>query len=134
MSSPILGVGYEYNDVLIAGVYQKLNIIDAPASHAHNTYMQFLSGTGLLGLGCFLVFIFKLMTANLKLIRQKNFHLYAGIFGALISILVGGLTECNFKDAEVNHLFIFLGAILSSSYVLKYKKEPKVLGAEKGAQ
>lgn len=114
-SSPVVGVGYEYNDVLIAGVYEKLNITGAPASHAHSTYMQFLAGTGFLGLGLFLSFLFLLLRQTWVLINNtKAPYLLFGIMGLHISILIGGLTECNFKDAEVNHLFIFFAAVVSA--------------------
>ncbi len=117
LEHPIVGVGYEYNDQIIGDYYKQLKIKEAPESHAHNTYIQFLAGTGALGLLSFLCFLFSLLRKNLALMKSKTNYLFYGTFGLFTTILAGGLTECNFKDAEVNHLFIYFAAIVSAATI-----------------
>ncbi len=112
---PWLGVGYEYNDVLIGKYFDKLGIVDGHESHAHNDYLQFLVGTGIFGLLFYLGFIFVLLKKNYNLIIDgKNKYIAIGTLTLFVTILVGNLTECAFKDAEINHTFIFFASLIAS--------------------
>lgn len=114
---PILGVGYGVNEELITAYYGKLGIVQEFGGHAHNNYLQFLSGTGLIGFISYTAFTLIFLWMSVKLLRTLKqgttaYGLTLGAFGAQIALLVGGLTECNFKDAEVNHQFMLIMAIL----------------------
>ncbi len=114
---PILGVGYGVNEELITAYYEKLGMVQEFGGHAHNNYLQFLSGTGLLGFAAYTAFTAIFLWMSVKILRTLKFGTTAygltlGALGAQVALLVGGLTECNFKDAEVNHQFMFICAVL----------------------
>ena len=61
---PILGAGFEINDKIVAQYYEKLGLLVhdnlAEVHHAHNDYIEFLAGTGVIGFiaYCGLLFVF----------------------------------------------------------------------------
>jgi O-antigen ligase len=116
--NPILGVGYGVNEEIIGDYYTKLGITQEFGGHAHNNYLQFLSGTGLLGFAAYTAFslIFLWMSHRLLRTLPKDAHwqraIAIGALGAQVALHVGGLTECNFKDAEVNHQYMLILALL----------------------
>ena len=116
--SPWFGVGYEQTDKRMQYYFDKENVKDVKPTHAHNTYLQFLTGTGAFGLLGFLLFIFSIYRRcfiNLKTWPSgRMFYVSLVLLGGLTSICVGGLTECNFKDAEVNHIAVFILSIFSA--------------------
>ncbi len=110
---PLLGVGYEQNGPPVVNEYYKeLGIKSEFASHAHNNYLNFLSGTGLPGFAFFMFFIGgALYTTWLNVVRLKPARspLYYLVFASLaaqIVLHVGGLTEYNFGDAEVQYQYL----------------------------
>jgi O-antigen ligase len=117
--NPVLGVGYGVNEEIIGDYYEKLGIQQEFGGHAHNNYLQFLSGTGLLGFLAYTAFsliflwmahsLLRTLPADAKLARAITL----GALGAQIALHVGGLTECNFKDAEVNHQYMLILALLT---------------------
>ncbi|CAN5542946.1 hypothetical protein BH10BDE1_BH10BDE1_36030 [soil metagenome] len=114
---PIFGVGYGFNEDLITAYYEKLGITQEFGGHAHNNYLQFLSGTGILGFAAYTAFTGIFLWMSIKLLRTvkkgtATYGLVLGALGAQVALLVGGLTECNFKDAEVNHQFMFICALV----------------------
>ncbi len=119
LDHPILGVGYGQNEAVIGDYYAKLGYPDDTfKGHAHNNYMQFLSGTGLPGLSLYLFVIgFYLYFAHktLKRAKQKESWGYAfvlGTLGAQLVLHLGGMTETTFKNAQINHLFMLALAAL----------------------
>ncbi|MBK8204388.1 MAG: O-antigen ligase family protein [Bdellovibrionales bacterium] len=129
---PLLGIGYTENERRIGEYYERMGITDGFHGHAHNVYLQFLAGTGLLGLCCYLFFIGYFMLLALRLWRKLPLDqswaraLALGALGAQISLHVGGLTQNNFSDGEVTHNFIFILALL----VALAQKHLKVLSRE----
>lgn len=116
---PWLGVGYGQNLPRLQEYYQKVDVERAWGGHAHNNYLQMLSTTGLLGFLCYMIFMltFLLMTHRLWLdIPETHFWHRVVVLGALgsqITLHTGGVTQWNFGDAEVNHLFIFILAMIA---------------------
>jgi len=108
---PVMGVGIFQGDKLLPEYYLKLGIsADTLASHAHNNFLQILAGAGLLGaLGfCWLIGVF-----FVKAWRLRRFSIWGwSTFMALLFVFLGGLTECNFIDAEVNHMIVFTWALI----------------------
>lgn len=129
---PLLGIGYTENERRIGEYYERMGITDGFHGHAHNVYLQFLAGTGLLGLCCYLFFIGYFMLLALRLWRKLPLDqswaraLALGALGAQISLHVGGLTQNNFSDGEVTHNFVFILAML----VALAQKHLKVLSRE----
>ena len=122
LDHPILGVGYGVNEEIIGDYYTKLGIVQEFGGHAHNNYLQFLAGTGLLGFFAFLSATALLLWMSHRLLREiprSEFWpraLVLGALGAQIALHFGGLTECNFKDAEVNHQYMLILAILTVAW------------------
>jgi O-antigen ligase len=116
---PWIGVGYGQNEEILGQYYKNLDIKNDFGGHAHNNYLQVLSTTGLLGFLCYMFFIlsFLLMTHRLWTEVPKTHYWHRvfilGSLGAQISLHAGGVTQWNFGDAEVNHLFIFILAMIA---------------------
>ncbi len=127
---PLIGIGYGYNKFRLREYYDKMNI---PAgyfeAHAHNQYLQFLSGTGILGLSFFLWFTLLLLYQNHQLLRQTTDTLQRGILTgtlmAQISFLVGGLTEANFSIAKNRAMYLFVIAIFLALKTQRSQSEPQ---------
>lgn len=119
---PLLGVGYSENTTVTPAYYEKLQ---APkntlVSHAHNQYLQWLAGTGLLGLGCYLYFVGLIMLHTFRAFRLHKDHwlkgLALGAFGAQIVFAIGSMTEANFSVAKTRFVFLFFMALGESLYV-----------------
>lgn len=111
--SPIFGVGYQQNGPpLLNEYFARIGEPDAFASHAHNVYLNFLSGTGIVGLLLYLGFVlgtFWIGLKNVKRLSRERGWLYycalAGV-GALSIFIIGGLTEYNFGDSEIRYQFL----------------------------
>lgn len=129
---PVFGTGLGKNRDLLEIYLQKLGRQDVLRSHPHNTYINILSSVGLIGFFFFLLFIADHLFLALKgFIQAKNkipqiSSLFVGILGLQMVLLLGGLTECTFKDTELTHqyiLFIALAKFLSLRFI---RKEPEV--------
>lgn len=121
---PLLGVGYGENERVVSEYFQKFHITSGFIGHAHSNFFQFLAGTGAIGTLFFYLFCLLMFVLNLKLwfkVSDRQDWISAatlGILGVQVCLHVGGLTECNFKDMEINHLFVFFFAMLLA---LNYK-------------
>ncbi len=116
---PYIGIGLGQNEPRTHEYFERLGINNDFQGHAHNSYLQWLSTTGALGLTCYMIFIvsFLLMTYRLWIIIPKT-HFWHRVFvlgglGAQVAMHTGGMTQWNFGDAEVNHLFILILALIA---------------------
>lgn len=116
---PWIGVGYRQNEPLSEIYFKKLEIQDGMSGHAHSNYVELLATTGFIGFSCYMIFIlaFVLITARL-FASIPTTHFWHRVFalaalGAQIAFHVGGLTQWNFGDAEVQHQFLFWLAIVA---------------------
>lgn len=122
--SPFFGVGHGQNAALVSDYFEKLGIKNGFVSHAHNNYLQILAGDGIFALFFYLVFILGFLSITYRLWKRTPPDrilvrgLALGALGAQINLHVGGLTENNFFDAEVNHQFIFILALVATLYRL----------------
>ena len=140
---PLTGVGYGENFRMIPEYYKS---IGAPAdiiiSHAHNQYLHFLAGTGIIGLLVYLLVLALFCRLSWRVYKgidvEFAFHkgLALGCFGAQIAFWVGGLTEANLEHSKVKSillvvwaLVVWLGAehglLRSFGSMTKAAKEPK---------
>lgn len=132
---PIIGAGLKNNVNLMHVYYEKLGIANGMITHAHNNFLQMLSGTGILGflfyvtlIGYFLWLSFDLWK---KLPEEAYFYrsLALGGLAAQIYLHIGGLTEANFIDAEVNHmLWVIWAALVAIRY--QHKNQPQSITEE----
>jgi O-antigen ligase len=111
---PIFGVGYQKNGPpRVLDYYEQMGISrDAFASHAHNVYLNFLSGTGIGGLFLYLGFTLSIAWIGLQNIRKLNagrswlFFFAVAALSAQAIFMLGGFTEYNFGDSEVRYQFL----------------------------
>lgn len=102
---PFAGVGLKHNQEL-SGFYlmEKYHATDVFSGHAHNNVLDFLSGTGIIGLIAFLVWCyFPFKWAVRPGVRISGYNLSAGFFCALLVFQLNGLTQVNFWEAKVQH-------------------------------
>jgi O-antigen ligase len=115
-----------WGDEHLPSVFERLGINQPFVSHAHNNYIQALAGTGILGFICFVGFQFYFFKTARSLYHQlagtSMGRLAQGVFLAQIFWQLGGLTECNFFDGEVNHSIVFGWAILIA---IKWRSAPR---------
>jgi O-antigen ligase len=112
--NPIFGVGYQKNGPpRVLDYYEKMGISkDAFASHAHDVYLNFLSGTGLPGLLLYLSFtlgVFFIGCRNVRRLSGNGSFLFYFALSALAAqaiFMLGGVTEYNFGDSEVRYQFL----------------------------
>lgn len=131
---PLLGIGLNDNERRTEEYNIKYGFPDAKVGNAHNTYLQFLSSTGALGLAAYLSFIGFYLWLTVRLWRvvppEHLWHrvLVLGALGAQVTLHVGGLTDCNFKDMEVQHQFVSILAMLSYLRFYYFKEKELSLG------
>lgn len=118
---PLFGVGYSLNKERLDEYYKKLDISDDEfRAHAHNQYIHFASGTGLIGLSFYLVFlfsIFKKLFTSLKWATDKTTKsTVLALISALVSFCVASLTESNFSISKNRLFFLFFCALSVSIY------------------
>lgn len=110
LDHPFFGVGLGQGDKFLPEYFARLGIDQEFTSHAHNNFLQFLGGTGLFGLAtyCAVIFIFMRKAWRLRQVSPWGWSLLM----AQIYMQLGGLTEANFIDGEVNHMLVFTWAIV----------------------
>ena len=109
LDHPIQGVGLFQGDVLLPEYYARLGISETFASHAHNVILQWAAGAGILALLLYLSVAGWFLRAAWRLRRTSDWGW--SLLLAQIYNHVGGLTEANFFDAEVNHVMVFTWAL-----------------------
>lgn len=116
---PILGVGYGETKKMLSDVYPQIGAPETTlVSHAHNQYLYFLAGTGVVGLFVYLGFLFGFLFLNLEILKRVSsrsiFHqgLALGAMGAQVSFILGGLTECNFEHSKVKYMMTVVWALV----------------------
>lgn len=119
---PWFGVGLFQGDFLLPEYYSKLGIVEDFAGHSHNVLLGWLEGAGVFALALYVwvSFLFLRMAWNLR--EETPWGL--SLFFAQIFLHVGGLTENNFFDGEVNHFQIF-GWALTLMLARRYHSETK---------
>ncbi|MBX7230519.1 MAG: O-antigen ligase family protein [Bdellovibrionales bacterium] len=106
---PFLGVGLFQTEQFLPEYYKKINIQESFVSHAHNIYLQWAAGAGLPALILFLFIAGYFLIKSFQLTKTSPWGW--ALFLAQVYLLIGGLTEANFIDAEVNHIWIFSWAL-----------------------
>ena len=105
LENPFTGVGYEQFTILLRP-YAKEGLISNSA-HAHNLYLEEFAEGGIVGglliTSLSMYFIYKYFRAYKANEEGKPLlkSLYAGLFGCLIVLAVGGIFEYNFGTAVI---------------------------------
>jgi O-antigen ligase len=116
---PILGVGYGHNRDLMPEYFKKIGAPDTTlVSHAHNQYLHFLAGTGVVGLLVYLLVLFLFLKLSFKVFHRISdrypFHrgLCLGLIGAQVTFVLGGITEANFESSKVKYAIVMTWALV----------------------
>ena len=114
--SPVIGIGYGENKRLLRQYFDELGVPEGQfEGHAHNQFIHFLAGTGIIGLLAYLYFMYLfLKKLSLKKVLEKSHRLSGmtlGVFGAVICFLVGGLTESNFEHSKLKYILVSILAL-----------------------
>ncbi len=118
--SPVLGVGWG-NFVELYGPYLKdFSFIPAGIFATHNTYLQFLTETGIVGFVTFFVLLFQALRQSIRQFRRPAFAmervLAFGVIGAIVTLCVHGLVDFFFHvSPQFGTLFWTLMALLVAS-------------------
>lgn len=122
LDHPIFGIGYQENERRSGEYLANMGYPNAFTGHAHNNYLQMLSGTGLTGLATYLFLIGFMLWLTGRLIRRIPQRLVwpralaIGAFGAQVHLHIGGLTECNFKTGVTSHnVMVLWGLVIAMS-------------------
>lgn len=117
LDHPFFGIGFFPPREAFHYYYARLGAPDMDFyGHAHSDLMEMLSRIGIFGFVSYIVFCLFFLRLAYSLwkslpIGQTWYRALAlGSFLAQIYFHVGGLTQCNFTDGEVNHVLIFLWA------------------------
>ncbi len=106
LDHPWFGVGLFQGDRLLSEYYERLNIVQPFVSHAHNNFVQILAGAGIFGFlaYCWMIAVPLKKAWDLRKVTAWGWPLLL----AQIFLHIGGLTEANFIDGEVNHMLMFI--------------------------
>jgi len=105
--SPLIGTGVGlFMDRLHE--YSKLT-----AQYAHNSYIQILAETGVLGLGGFLWFIGELVLGAYRRFKSDKDLVFTGVFLSLTAFLIHGFFDVHFYSLRISVLFWMLAGMLS---------------------
>jgi len=134
---PIFGIGYLENETRAGEYVARLGKPKAFTGHAHNNYIQMLSGTGITGFVAYLFLIGFMLWLTVRLWRRLPTDLLwpralcLAALGAQIHIHIGGFTECNFKAVATNHnLMVFWALVVAMSFLESKGLLPKSRFAE----
>lgn len=121
------GTGLEVNYSKIDWYLQRINAPDKILrSHPHNSYLNLLSGLGLVGFFSMVSFYLShlyTMISQIRVSKSTNSKILSQSTLYIICVfLIGGLFECTFKDSEVFNQCLFWLSICSSYVVATQEK------------
>ncbi len=122
--NPILGAGFymPIEEKFVEPYYQKLKTLPEETFRgttlAHNSYIDMLSGSGVLGLLAFVIFLFMLtkylLSARLMAIEKNDIFsetLSVGLIGSLSSLCINMLVDSTFHMLKVCYTFMFIAGL-----------------------
>ncbi|MBX2989393.1 MAG: O-antigen ligase family protein [Bdellovibrionaceae bacterium] len=139
LDHPIFGVGYSENRRHLREYYDRMNLpTDQFESHAHNQYLHFLSGTGALGLLCYVLFLGSFLVLNWRLVRRPTGILFedalaACLLAAQITFYVGSVTESNFSISKNRYLILFVLALVAALKVWRQRRQSDAAHFRRGS-
>lgn len=124
--NPIFGIGYGENKRRLREYYNHLNIPKNQfEGHAHNQYLHFLSGTGLIGFLFYILWCFFFLKINYRLFNLERLNsssckvhssLLLGLLLSQIAFHIGAITEANFSIAKNRLLLVLIWALIACLY------------------
>jgi O-antigen ligase len=131
LDHPLFGIGYGEYKTILRSYFDRLDMPPSQfASHAHNQYLHFLAGTGILGLTCFIAYVGYGLKMTIQGIRnsaqnisEKRF--LVGALGAQICFLISALTESNFERSKVRLVYLIISG-LAIAITLRRKNQDNI--------
>jgi len=103
---PLTGVGWRKTQELSKHYFEQKNKGSKKSfySHAHNNFIEMLSGTGIIGLLSWILYSIFIFYLLFKLYRNGvEVHLCVGLICAWLVFHLNGLTQVNFWEGKVMH-------------------------------
>jgi len=129
---PILGVGFSsFAEVIetTSGRYERFHKGEPSVTLPHNVFMSLLAETGIVGILCFLFFVWRAIRScfwlgHSQLVERREYAVFA--LSAIAAYLVDGLSLHPIMSIDFpnNYLFIFLG-VLSGMVDAQQMKQPR---------
>ena len=127
--SPWIGIGYGENKRRLREYFDRLGLPQNQfEGHAHNQYLHFLAGTGIIGLFFYLTWCFIFLKITLKLYKKSKETennelslLFLGLYMAQIAFHFGSLTEANFTISKNRMLLVFIWSFVLFIYLTSKK-------------
>jgi O-antigen ligase len=97
---PLVGHGFDLDKAYRTPYYQRLGLDDFTKKYeAHNMYVQILADGGLIGLSLFLAWVFWHIRLSIRIDIARSKVPVATL--TWLSVLLAGMTQNSFQDAEV---------------------------------
>ncbi len=120
---PLVGVGFNQFKEIYPSQYISPLAKEPTLPHAHNNVMQLLAETGIIGLTGFLYLFWTVLRKSYILYTAKaGEERYLVVFLATIGLIVHGMTEYNFGDRQVMHIYWLIVALAYSNVLTKTEK------------
>jgi putative inorganic carbon (hco3(-)) transporter len=116
-SSPVIGTG-------IGLFMDRLpEYSDHVGQYAHNSYLQILAETGILGLGAFLWFLFELISEACKKLKERREPMLMGVLLAATVFLIHSFFDTHFYSLRLSMFFWMLAGMVSVYCLDKNRKD-----------
>ena len=121
--NPFFGIGYRNFESSVTHYKKKydLNKINPFVGHAHNNYIEILTGAGLFALFFYLLF----MGSWLQMCLKSNLLFLIILVPPLINFSFSGLFQSTIIDGEVTFLFMLLFGLTGAAKINQNIKEVK---------
>ena len=90
--------------------------------YAHNSYLQILAETGMLGLGSFLWFLWELISAVYKKLKKEKDPLFTGVLLGVMAFLVHSFFDTQFYSLRLSMFFWMMAGMISVYAIGESKK------------
>lgn len=110
-AKPLLGTGPATVDMEFQLPKYGLSTDAKQNVHLHNNILQIAAERGIPALVAWFIFLFLAVMDLVKLLREKNPHIFtlaAGALAALAGFFIAGFFEYNFGDSEVTTLLLYV--------------------------
>jgi len=119
LEHPLFGLGYRNFEPHSVAIKLKYDLpFKDFGGHAHNNFLEFLAGTGLLGF----IFVMAFFVLWIYEIYKSN-NQFAPVFLALaVAIVIAGQFQCTMMDGENMHVIMFAYAFFQAFNLRDLKK------------
>ncbi len=126
---PWTGIGWRKAEGMTAAYFQEIyggDISTRFVGHAHNNFLEMLSGTGLIGTVSWLVWTLLIFQMSLRVAKRRDFwgEIGWGFFCAWIVFQINGLTQVNLWEGKALHQVMWGISLLIFAHSLAPVEQP----------